>query len=1437
MGNKVSTLSIHLKETAIPISFLNASPQVSKLLTLSFEEAESGKDVRKMILERQVTMQEQETYQTDMLASSGRHIDYPPRTRDQYAIRSSYGGILGAASDGLANHDLCTSQGLDSTRIEPEPSRVTGQERLGQLASQANEVLSDRIIGDNVETTRSEELPSIPGNPSESCADGTQVRSAISPMRAYGTATSPMSERPRLSKSAAQAGFTAERHSQRGFYDRGVINFTRKPGEAPVTPLRDTPETPSLRRSVRLRGQGTPLIMRDANGSIVPGMKVSNGVEGRDPRNGKVMATSQNKQSVRVRSEDKAVSKGAKSVKPKISERLEDRRGKALKGPVDQKTNSQLARDSKATAGEPLKAPALPKSYRSGVLGKPQTYSKRKVRKSVEPRHEAAVDHSDDVFDIPESPSKTTKTPLVLKKAPSLKSTDTRPKTQSSRNPATSIGIEKPSRVIHRLQSISIDKQQDRSAYKGKSKSREHREDKNNNVADNTQDVDACEVPASGNKYAQKATSSPKDKTRKAVPTSRSTAEKSGLKVGKQSAPLTKLSETSIKSIPTSLDQSEIRRTIPSKTRSRINDVNTAKHKELLFSAQEVAISTPRHEEKRSDLVSGRSIEVLGTDLHERGKEGALATPHIDRQPTSPPRQEADYTENRNAYPVPHSAATDFEQEQAIGNARSVFEDGSRFILHQPILAERPPLNKITLSTPSAQQVIPTSNKPGVESSNHTNDLVSAIDSVGLIGDQTFLAMGGSIAHQHFQDAMTYFEDHDCHHSTGMDETRSKDDSKLASQTIMQRTGTDRKGASAKQAMSSNTGKAPDARRFANALQVIVAPQATMLPKQNRGKESLALKSRSAHSELIESKQQDEEAPITRKQSANERSAAPFENVVSLLDNSRSAQQKLQSTKREPKLGLNTKHSSRLTKLRDSPIGYSLPAGLESSGLPHEKDKGRPSDTKEGVHDSTKNQSEPKKLYNYGEIFSSDGEQELRQDNIDTTISKRNGKKRRLEKQVESDPKRAKVSVRPSTPIAMTPKNRVRRLIPMSDSQPRGFDDIQQKPNHSNVTGPDVRGTVFPEENEFGKEAYRKQVRPLLELSGLHGKRKHGDWQSVDEKQVESSSLAPQLVPETPADKRRRTLDIVLPTSEDTTRSLSRLVSTPMPTAYQKAGSQGTRIDPNGSPIPSLGQARRANSGVDINRLIRDLPSDTMGNDTRRQKDLDPSEPDLPAARSSAIPHRLPPLRKVPRTASSGNGKLLPSSPNAPSRMLSDMAAHRLQPGGNFINVETSGVIKPIEPQDPFVDNSRTNAESFLKMLRGPAKSTGKVKTTNGRTSDSRMRIDLSVNRTDDDPTMVGTEPREKAQRHEASVRYSPSSRSTNSSPQCASREGSEEGRGQDLGKQWRDALKPYQKDTLDILYDITNVRQNLFASRYLLTCEHSDWFVICSTKKMLSTK
>ena len=1444
MRNTGSTLAIHLKETGIPILFLNASPQVSRLLTLSFEEAQSGKDVRKMILESQVIMQERGTYQTDMLASFGRHIDYPPRTRDQCAIRSSYGGILSAASDGLANNDLCTSQELDSTRIEPRISRVTEQERLGRMASRANEVLSDKILGDNVETTGSEELPSITSVPCESRAYGTQVLSAISPMRAYGTATSPISEQPRLSKSAAQAGLTAVRHSRRGFHDREVISFTRKPGEAPVTPLRDTPETPSLRRSARLHGQGTPLRMRDANGSVVPGMKALNGVEDRDPRNGNAMAMSQSKESVRARSDRKAISKGTKSLKPKISERLEDRRGKTLKGAADQKTSSKLARDSKNTAGEPSKALALSKRSNGRILEKPLIYSKRKVRRSVEPRHEAAADHSDDVFDIPESPSKMTNTPLVLKEAFSLKSTDRRPMNQSSRNPATSIGTRKSSRGVHKLPSTSLDKPQGRPAYRGKRKSREHPEDKNNDVADTAQVVNACEVSASGSKHAQKSTSSSKDKTRKAAPTRKPTTEKSRLKAGKQSAQLTKLSERSIKSIPTSLNQTEIQRTIPPRTNSRINNVNTVKHQELLVSNQEVAISAPRHEEHGKDQVKGRSIEESGTGLRRRGERGASAALHIDHSPTSPPRQEAGYTEEQNTHFVPRSAATDFEQGQVIENVRPVFEDGSTFVLHQPILGEQPPSNMTTLSAQTALQAIPASKKPAVESPNHTNDLVSAIDSVEAVGDQTFLAMDASITHQHFQDAMTYFEEDDWHHSADINETRAKDDSKVAPQTITQRAGIDGNGASPHQAVSSDTGKASDARRFSKTLEGIVAPQATMLPEQNQGQESLALKLRSAFSGLTESKQQDEDAPVTRKQSANKRSTGPYENVVSFLSNSilaRSAQQKSQSTKREPKLGLNTKHSSKLAKLRDSPIRYSLPAGLDSSGLPNEKDKGRPSNTKEGMHDSAINQSEAKTLYHYGEVFNSKGEQELRQDtDIDITRSKRNGKKRMLEKQVESDPKRAKVSVRPSTPIAITPKNRVRRLIPMSDSQSRGFDGLQQKPNHFNVNVTDshIRGAISLEENEFGTEVYDKQVRPLLELSGLHGKRKHGDWQSIDEKQVESSSLAPQLVLETPADKRRRTLNIVLPTSEDTTRSLSRLFSTPLPTAHQKAGSLGTRIDANGSPIPSLDQARRANSGVDINRLIRDLPSDTTGNDAKRHKDLGPSEPALPAARSSAMPHRLSPSRKVPRTASSGNGKLLPSSPNAPSRMLSDMAAHHLQPGGDFVNLETSGVIKPIVPQDPFLDNSRTSADSFLKMLRGPAQNTAKVKTTNvGRTSGSRMHVDLSVDRTDDDPTMVGTEPRKKAQRHEASVHYIPSSRSTSHSPQCTSVEDSEEGREQEPGKEWRNALKPYQKDTLDILCDLSNVRISLFASRYLLIREYSDCFVICWTKKILSTK
>ena len=1068
------------------------------------------------------------------------------------------------------------------------------------------------------------------------------------------------------------------------------------------------------------------------------------------------------------------------------------------------------ARYSKATNSEPSKALALSNSSKNGVRGKPQTYSKRKVRGIVKPSHKATVEQIGDVFDIPESPSKTTKTPPVLKKAPSLKNTDTRLKTQSSRNPASSIRTEKSSRAVNKLRSKGVDKQQDRSAYKGERKSNEHRGDRNNDTDVTAQNAEVYKTLTSGNKHTPKSTLSVKDKMRNVTPARTSGMEKSGMKVGKKTATLVKPVGTSVKSISTLLDQSEPQGTIPSKTRSRIRDVNTGKDRELLFAHQKAAVSGPRHEENGVDQGNGQFIEVSGIGLHERAKE---ATPHLDRPPTSPPRQEPNYTKKRNAHCVSHPSSIDFEQEQGIAGATSVFEDSSVSILHQPVLAELSPFNKASLSTPIVQQAIPIAKTPGTGSSNHANDLVSAIDFAGAVGDQSFSPMDEAINHQHFQDAMTYSLEDDWPHSTDTYEIRVKDDLMVASQTIMQVAGIDGRGAPSNQALSSNHGEARAATRSGKPLEATVAPQATMLPKQNRGKESLPWKLRTSLSGLVESKQQDEESPKPRRQSAKELAADSDDNANSLLNNSampRSAQKHLQSPKLEPKLHLNTKRSTNLNKLRESVIEYSLPAGLEFSGLPN-KDRSPISDKDQSMRRDTRNQTEPNKLYDYRKIFSSDGEQESRQAaGVDIMRFKRNGRKRIMENQVESDPKRAKISVRPSTPIATTPQSRVRRLIPVSDSQPRGFDDVQQKPNRFNVniTDPHVQGTISLEENGYGAERYTKQVRPLLQLSGLHGKRKYGDWQSVDKKQIESSSLAPQLVPETPADKRRRTLNIVLPTSEDTTRSLSRLVSTPLLTAYQKASAQGTRIDPNGSPIPSLDQARRTTSGLDINRLIRDLPSDTMGNDIKRQKDSGPPEPDLPTARSSAMPRRLSPLRKVPRTTSSGNGKLLPSSPNAPSRMLSDMAAHHLQPGGDFINVETSGVIRHMEPQDPFLDDSRTNADSFIKMLRGPAKITAKFNTTEaGKTTDSRKQIDLSANRTDGDITMVGTEPRKKAQRHGASVSDSPSSRSTSSSPQCTSRQESEEGRERDLGKQWRIALKPYQKNTLDILCNISNVR------------------------------
>ena len=331
MPNKGSTLAFYLKETAAPTLFLNASPQPSKLLFLSFEAPQSGEDVRRMVLERQAGLREQGAYEANILAPSGRHIDRPRNTRDHYIMRSSYGGILSAASDGLANEDLYNPQRLDSTMTDAQTNQVTEQERLRHIASQANEVLSDKLSKVNVETARSGELPDIPNKHFRSHADGTQVRSAISPMRASGIATSPASEQPRLSKATARAGLTAESHSQHGSYNQGVINFTRISGAAPVTPTRDTAETPAPRQSVRLHGPGTPLIARDANGSIAPRTKDLNVSEGRDPRDGKVTATLQNKEFVQARPESKPTSNGAKPQKSKISERLEDRGGKTLK--------------------------------------------------------------------------------------------------------------------------------------------------------------------------------------------------------------------------------------------------------------------------------------------------------------------------------------------------------------------------------------------------------------------------------------------------------------------------------------------------------------------------------------------------------------------------------------------------------------------------------------------------------------------------------------------------------------------------------------------------------------------------------------------------------------------------------------------------------------------------------------------------------------------------------------------------------------------------------------------------------------------------------------------------------------------------------------------------------------------------------------------------
>ena len=311
---------------------------------------------------------------------------------------------------------------------------------------------------------------------------------------------------------------------------------------------------------------------------------------------------------------------------------------------------------------------------------------------------------------------------------------------------------------------------------------------------------------------------------------------------------------------------------------------------------------------------------------------------------------------------------------------------------------------------------------------------------------------------------------------------------------------------------------------------------------------------------------------------------------------------------------------------------------------------------------------------------------------------------------------------------------------------------------------------------------------------GSKDREKQGSHQKevvMKRKRNEDTVAAARLM-ETPEEKRcRRSL----------ARGATGATGLNMLRVSRRLSSQSTRVDENGSPRALVKNSCKSDAwAYGVLKRLQALEESAIAPQQNIDIKVDRTEAghftaeemDLPTLSTGLLSDQdeekiFPSIRKQ-----------LPSSPNAPSQILADFTAHRVQPGGKFVNVKTESIVKPSVPQDPFTGNVHRRHSSFMERLRAQSKLAEKSGSNDTDGREPTRRVETA-------PTLAA----------DPMYSFSPSlgpdlSTPSSESPSPSSHMPSTGQRVEDDAvSQWRQALKPYQSSQLDVLYDISNVSGN----------------------------
>ena len=259
-----------------------------------------------------------------------------------------------------------------------------------------------------------------------------------------------------------------------------------------------------------------------------------------------------------------------------------------------------------------------------------------------------------------------------------------------------------------------------------------------------------------------------------------------------------------------------------------------------------------------------------------------------------------------------------------------------------------------------------------------------------------------------------------------------------------------------------------------------------------------------------------------------------------------------------------------------------------------------------------------------------------------------------------------------------------------------------------------------------------------------------------------------------------------------------------------RVSSQSTRVDENGSPMPSV-HARhdmvaqthgyKKDEEVAGSYLITDLH--TEDGVSYAEGDILEDDPSLPLT-------IFPPLHQGHNAGFdrfSSNSKRKYGSPTAPSNFAS-MPAHYMFQDGTIVNSQTKENIVPSEPQDPFTGAGQVETSDFIRALRRKsgteARSQDDLLSRKGTVINAKRQLPACTE--DPDKTLVEIEPPRKQRKRDVISIGSAITSSSSGLTASAGVSSSIEASSLESDAQWRKAFEPHQGDMLGVLTEISHV-------------------------------